>query len=346
MKRKIESAYKRYNANTRDSDVGDCVKRALTVAYSMDYDEVSRELNRISREKGMAWNLYWVFAEFIARRGDAFRAVTPCTAEEFCQEHPSGVYLILVGKSNSGATSHIAAVVNGDLYDSWNSSNWFVQKAATVTSGSSEVFELDSAAIFEELMKFLDSYLEVLNQKVQKDSNMTFSRIDVSKWDKYTGWFFLKCKLGATPDNSKWLSNVTLRHEITIKLNPRLSEEKNISSLKAKLKQKTYDWAYNIHKELVDASASESAEFHPDYRGSRSKLMTFPEWARSRITYFADDGNPEYTDKYTMYMQALPRDPRDPEGEREVTFRADTLRELKGQLEDYKDRFARPDYDY
>ena len=46
----LAAILKRYNANTRDSNVGDCVKRSLSVAFRTDYDEVSRELNRIKRD--------------------------------------------------------------------------------------------------------------------------------------------------------------------------------------------------------------------------------------------------------------------------------------------------------
>ena len=48
----LAAILKRYNANTRDSNVGDCVKRSLSVAFRTDYDEVSRELNRIKRDIG------------------------------------------------------------------------------------------------------------------------------------------------------------------------------------------------------------------------------------------------------------------------------------------------------
>ena len=73
--------------------------------------------------------------------------------------------------------------------------------------------------------------------------------------------------------------------------------------------------------------------------------MTFPEWVRPLITYYRDNGNPEYEDKYAVYIDALPDDPR-ADSSPEVYFRGDTLREIKDQIADYKDRFLRPDYDY
>ena len=38
------------------------------------------------------------------------------TAERFCEDHPRGTYVL-------GFGGHTATVVNGDLYDAWDSSN-------------------------------------------------------------------------------------------------------------------------------------------------------------------------------------------------------------------------------
>ena len=73
--------------------------------------------------------------------------------------------------------------------------------------------------------------------------------------------------------------------------------------------------------------------------------MKLPEWARSRTSYFRTDGDPEYEDKFKLYIDALPDDPR-AESDPEVAFAADTLRELKDQLADYKDNYLRFNYDY
>ena len=48
MKRYISSAdYVNYNANSRGNNVGDCVKRALSMAFDMDYNQTSKELNEL-----------------------------------------------------------------------------------------------------------------------------------------------------------------------------------------------------------------------------------------------------------------------------------------------------------
>lgn len=54
------------------------------------------------------------------RQHNFYRATVPdecpdCyTAEDFCNDHPTGVYVL-------GFGGHVATVIDGDLYDSWNS---------------------------------------------------------------------------------------------------------------------------------------------------------------------------------------------------------------------------------
>ena len=38
------------------------------------------------------------------------------TAEDFCMDHPEGIYVLGFGR-------HVATVVDGDIYDSWESSH-------------------------------------------------------------------------------------------------------------------------------------------------------------------------------------------------------------------------------
>lgn len=341
----VRADLKLYNANTRDANVGDCVKRGLSVAYSMDYDEVSRELNAIKRELGVSqYNISPVFERFMRDRGDSFRNLSEdVTLAEFCDDHRSGVYVVLVGKV-PGSRTHLAAVVNGDIYDSWDSSNWYVSKYCRVSNVSSEVFNLDSDSVNNAVLEFTESYIDKLNSKLSSDSPMSLSLGKVSRYNKYTYEYYIRCRLGKVPQESRWRSNVTLGHDITVKLNPRLDQDTNIKNLIVKMKQKIYDWSYNIHKELVDAQSAESVQRHRYFHGSKLDLMKFPEWARPLIRAYQDNGSSEYCDRYEMTLQALPEDDRGREDI--VSLHADTLRELKWQLEEYRKYFRRPDYDY
>ena len=89
---KILADLKYYNANTRDARVGDCVKRALAVAFRMDYDKVSAELNAIKRSMNRSqYNVRPVFGKFLSTRGVTFiRLSEPWpSVDEFSKQHRS-----------------------------------------------------------------------------------------------------------------------------------------------------------------------------------------------------------------------------------------------------------------
>lgn len=119
-----------YNPHPQQKIVGDCVKRALTKASGLTYQEVSNELNRIKREIGASsyasnsvWqayvdkNLKGIKISFPAEKGKP-----RMNGERFCQEHPTGTYILNMAK-------HLACCVDGVIYDTWDSSEKCVYNA-------------------------------------------------------------------------------------------------------------------------------------------------------------------------------------------------------------------------
>lgn len=347
--KKIIAELKRYNANTRDSYVGDCVKRSLTIAYGLDYDEVSKELNRIKRDKGVsAYNISPVYNEFLKRRNAVFRAYPEkgVTVSNFADEHSSGTYLLLTGSPSlaaRGVSNHMVAIIDGDIWDSWDSSNEVVVSYLKVSNTGTAIAEVRIDDILDDLLSYASEYCSSLSTK--------FPYGDVSvrgsqRSDRYTAEFYVAIKFGSKlPEGYAWFENRLKMHTIVVKLNPTADAEANLRSLQAKCKQKIYDWVYNIRKELQDAEQSQTLEVNPNFRGNRADLMKVPEWARPLVTRFWDEGSGGYTERYQVYMDALPDDPRgarDPE----VVFYADTLSELKRNMNDYKENYYRFGYDY
>lgn len=336
--KKINSSLVYYNANTRDASVGDCVKRSLSVAYSLDYDEVSKELNQIKRALNLSvFNDKRVFNVFMSRRGDKFSKVSEGqTLEDFANAHPSGVYLLLVGKNkNNDISTHMVAVISGDVYDSWNSLDYYVKNVASVSSGKSDTYELDGYKILTELISDLTDYVMNLNKKCP--DAISFSMLqDYERDNKYTYRIYLRCQTKQLPKYCEYRSNISYGHQIVVKLNPRLDEDANLNTLYKKCKQKIYDYVYNIKKDVEDSIKAESIEVNKTFYGSKKDLMKLPEWCRSYIEGFYESSNLE-SNKFEVYMKSLPGDPR----KREVIFYADTLSELKDQLAMYKEKFCK-----
>lgn len=102
--------------------VGDCVKRALTLATGEDYREISRQLNRIKRELGCSsYQDNPVWKEFIRRRGyekEFYKAVKGqprMNGQRFMETHPDGIYILRMA-------GHLTCCIDGMIYDTWDCS--------------------------------------------------------------------------------------------------------------------------------------------------------------------------------------------------------------------------------
>lgn len=114
------SVYVHYNPNPSGRNVGDCSVRALTKALDMDWETAyaSATANGFAMNDMPSSNSVW---GAVLRQHGFYRDVVPntcpiCyTAEDFCHDHPKGTYVLCFDR-------HTAAVVDGKLYDSWDSS--------------------------------------------------------------------------------------------------------------------------------------------------------------------------------------------------------------------------------
>lgn len=350
----IRADFIRYNANTRNKDVGDCVKRGLAVAYSMDYDDVSAQLNKIKRDTGRSsYSQTSVYRKFCSLNGDKFiQSSDRPTEQEFCEQNPSGVYLLETGdKKDNYVATHLVAVVDGDIYDSWNSSGWYVKYYCKVSSGKSKSSDSFSYSdIKDDLNEYLSDYIDSLNNKFDLGYPISIENgFADGVIDQYTGRMFVVVNLDyKAPNRSKYRYMDSIAHRLTFKLNPRLSLEENLDSLKKKSKQKIYDWLYEVRKELKESLKIDDVEFNPSIVSSSSKkfVLQLPEWSWPLVTsvYINNDYDVKAYgyDKYEVYMEPLEGDPRTSE----VAFKSDTLRQLKRDMELYKSSYARLNYDY
>ena len=111
--------YSYYNPHPSKNRIGDCVIRALTKVLNKSWHEVYVDLCILGYvicdwgSSNAGWNAYLISQGFTR---DIVSADCPeCyTIEDFCNEHPQGTYVI-------GTGSHAVAVVDGILFDSWNS---------------------------------------------------------------------------------------------------------------------------------------------------------------------------------------------------------------------------------
>lgn len=111
--------YSYYNANPYKIRVGDCVIRAISKALNQPWEDTYIDLTIQGYLMGDLLSSNAVWGAYLKSKGftrDIISNDCPeCyTIEDFCMEHPQGTYVI-------GTGSHAVAVVDGILFDSWNS---------------------------------------------------------------------------------------------------------------------------------------------------------------------------------------------------------------------------------
>ena len=113
------SVWIEYQPNPAGRNVGDCAVRAISKALNIDWETAYAliAMNGYLMGDVLSSNSVW---GAVLRQHDFKRSAIPntcpdCyTAEDFCMENPHGVYVL-------GFGNHVATVVDGHLYDSWDS---------------------------------------------------------------------------------------------------------------------------------------------------------------------------------------------------------------------------------
>lgn len=110
----------KFNNNPAGRNVGDCSVRATSLALDTDWEQAYK----ILADSGFAMadmpssNGVW---GAVLRQHGFYRYAIPNTcpdcysAEEFTCDNPNGIYVL-------GFGTHVATVIDGNLYDSWDSS--------------------------------------------------------------------------------------------------------------------------------------------------------------------------------------------------------------------------------
>ena len=112
--------YRELNLNPLARRVGDCAVRAVALALGLDWESAFDLLCEAAFNMCDMPSSDAVWAAVLRQHG-FYRAAVPdecpdCyTAEDFCREHPRGTFVLAFG-------GHVATVVDGVLYDTWDSS--------------------------------------------------------------------------------------------------------------------------------------------------------------------------------------------------------------------------------
>ena len=110
-----------YNPNPAGRRVGDCAVRAVAKALGLDWEDAYALIAANGYRMGDMPSSDSVWGSVLRQNG-FYRESIPdtcpeCyTASDFAADNPRGTFVL-------GFGGHVAAVVDGDIYDAWNSGN-------------------------------------------------------------------------------------------------------------------------------------------------------------------------------------------------------------------------------
>ena len=181
----ISSELVRYNANTRGTDTGDCTARAISLAFNIPYSKARKALNE-SAKTNWRWdyNSHDNVVKVIQQLGggNLYEQSDKITVGDWADQHNSGTYIIWCSKDGTKHRNlHLVTVINGIIYDSWDSRNYYVLGHWIITKG---VKGEDITDISNELDTFfrsrnLQQYCEYANSIFDKiiDKNRKLKKI-------------------------------------------------------------------------------------------------------------------------------------------------------------------------
>lgn len=109
----------KYQPNPCGRNVGDCAVRAISKALGMDWETAYAVIVSAGFDMCDMPSSNSVWGAVLRKHGFIRESIpNTCpecyTAEDFCRDHPHGTYVL-------GFGNHVATVVSGNLFDSWNS---------------------------------------------------------------------------------------------------------------------------------------------------------------------------------------------------------------------------------
>lgn len=115
----------RFNENPTGRFVGDCAVRAISLALGTSWEDAYWMLAENGFLMGDMPSSDSVWGAALRERGfrrEAIKNTCPdCyTVAEFAKDHPRGTFVLKTDQ-------HVTTVIDGDIYDSWNTSDEAVQ---------------------------------------------------------------------------------------------------------------------------------------------------------------------------------------------------------------------------
>lgn len=353
MKKYVRSAeLKYYNANSRGNNTSDCVKRSISLAFDIPYNEVTKLLNAKMRELHLTrWNVAPVFKPVILELGASKGKIekSGLTVEEFADTHDlNNIYIVLCGKANNGSSSHMVCVRDGKVWDSWDSRGYYVTIYWTVDGANkATISELDEAYL-EQLTR--EHALPIIETELRKYADKKGMQVSYIELHPFVNDYTIDIEGTVRLDPNELISKKRdYEFSIVLTIEPRMSDDEVIKFIETKSKQKAYDkmWTINEQEKKLKEAAEVAAQLDPNdtkgikpdywYTAQEKKfLKSLPGWAQPLVKSIRIQDPGKYIDSYTVRMRKFPGDTYHPDI-KDITFTAETGSDMREMIEEYRE---------
>ena len=365
IKRIIDAAeLVNYNANARGNNSSDCVARGLSLAFNIGYDEMLKQLRATQKNmNSYSYKITPVIRAVInqnhpdAKQEKANDLVDPTTGEilqkgypkvsEFLDVYSKGTVIILCGPKADGHSSHLVTAIDGKLYDTWDSRNYYVASYWAITDITYD-FSFDLDAHKEQLRDQLYRDVDFFGTKYCTKYDIPVEEITVvrSNWSANVLSIIMK-----------WISKKTNKtYDFSFKLsyNPRWSLDDAVKYTTATVKTRLYDRFYTAVKQDKDIEEAnkflqETGEKPTDlwlFDGREKRFFnSLPAKIKPFVEYLNIENPGEYSDSVYVRIRALPGDPKRTE-EPKVRFRFYDSASVKAMIDRYLKTWEHPEVDY
>lgn len=351
---------RRYNANTRGTSTGDCVKRSMSLAFDLPYGEITKLLNaQMHKVRANAWNVTAVFRPVIESltKYPKVTITDPITVDQFADEHPNGCYLALVGPKPNNNSNHMVCIRDGQVWDSWDCRFNYVG-SFWQTESNKPVRAMDKASLKDYAQKYLGPVVDAEILKYMNKKNWIYSEYSVSLNTKSQQVIAI-CEITLAKD-SLVTKDREYAFKVLIPIEPSWDDEEIIEHIEKIGKTRTYDRMYAIEqqeKKLIDAFSTirdmgtgSSQEISTDAVRWATKqeikfIESLPGWVFPLIERVSIDKPGQYSDSYRLRIKKLPGDNIHPDIQ-DFWLEGYQAWEIKDKLDRYKQDYGIEGIDY
>lgn len=327
----------KYNANAAGHSSPDCVKRALSLAFNMPYNEIAKELIAMMKQlRRDHWNVPSVYEHIIRRHGGGDKVVTydPMQLHEFADTvGKEGTWLVTTGHK-TGKPNHIVCVLDGTVYDSWDSTTQYVCSWYPVSGDFQRNFtEIDVKDYIPEIEETAKAVGNSLVAKYPWGQYVT--KVDMTtrltKDNKYKAHCFVHMTVGDRPYYS---GNTRYNFDFHVVFTLSTTDEEAHKIIKNTVKTRMYDRFYSINQQekKLEERAQYGTVIKPEWMSPQEERFwnTLSAKAQSIVTYVSIQQPNQYHD--SCQVKVIPQHGED---ERRIWLEAYNTGELRELIDAY-----------